>query len=142
MRNSPGSSIDFQEWAARIETLAGFSKTYMKMSGAFSEIEPLPTDAEQMAIDFWTRSDILTRTKVHLEGWLTHVMRCFGPQRVLFGSDWPVCNIGGGGNLTAWKNWCWIVRSFTPAAKLTEVDWRAIWGGNAAKVYRIPLNEP
>ena len=142
MRNPPGTVVGFQEWAERIEILAAFSNTYMKISGAFSEIEPLPTEAEQMAMDFWTRSDMLTRTKDYLEGWLAHVLRYFGPQRMLFGSDWPVCNIGGGGNLTAWTNWCWIVRNFIIAAKLTEVDSKAIWGGNAARVYRIPLNEP
>lgn len=61
---------------------------------------------------------------------------------MMFGSDWPVRNIGGGGNLMAWKNWWWIVRSFITAGGLAEADCRAICCGTAAKVYKVPLNEP
>ena len=126
----------FQEWAKRIDALASFPNTYVKLSGSLSEIEPLPSQDEQEAMDFWTRSRMLADIEVYIENWLAHVTSCFGPRRIMFGSDWPVCDIGGGGNRVAWMNWWWIVRTFA-ARRIDPEDWEALWGGTAAKVYKI-----
>ena len=42
-------------------------------------------------------------SKTILRNWLTHVTSSFGPLRITFGTDWPVCNIGGRGNRVAWN---------------------------------------
>ena len=94
---------ELNSWAEKIHHLALLSsKTYMKVSGGFSEIDPLP--CQQTQLDFWTRADMLSQTWKRIMGWIETVLEAFGPDHVMFGSDWPVCNLGGGGNLVAWKN--------------------------------------
>ena len=117
--------------------LAAFSKTSVKLSGAFSEMEPLFAHDEQESLDFWARPD-LKEAGIWAEAWLSKTLSIFGPKRVMFGSDWPVCNIGGGGNDVAWKNWHWIVKEFT-TTRLNDEECRAVWAGNAARVYGIPI---
>ena len=107
----------------------------MKISGAFSEIAPPPVQED---MDFFMREGLLSNTGSHVENRMSHVIRCFGPCRVMFGSGWPVCNLGGGENHVSWKNWHWMVKTYA-TVKLSNDDCTAIWGGTAAKVYRITL---
>ena len=60
-------------WAEQIEQLADQPKVYCKLSGIFTEIQTKP----------WQMEQILP--------YLDHVVRCFGMDRLLYGSDWPVC---------------------------------------------------
>jgi L-fuconolactonase len=61
------------EWVAGITALAATPNVWCKVSGLVTEA----------AWETWTVDDL--RPSV------AHVVRCFGPQRLLFGSDWPVC---------------------------------------------------
>jgi hypothetical protein len=99
---SPTFDPSFRTWETRIRELALFSKTYMKISGGFSEIRPLSPQQEQL--DFWTRADLMRQTYSWMMDWLDRVLSDFGASRIMFGSDWPVCNMGGGGNSVAWMN--------------------------------------
>ena len=58
------------------------------------------------------------------------VVEAFGPNRLLFGSDWPVCLLR-----TDYGAWVRTVAALT--AGLSDDEQAAIWGGNARKVYRI-----
>jgi len=49
------------------------------------KLSGLPTDAER---DRWTVDD--------LRPYVEHALACFGPDRLLYGSDWPVVNLAGG----------------------------------------------
>ena len=109
-----------------------------KVSGAFSEIEPLPPAKDQQLMDVQSRVEMLARTKDQVQPWFDVVLEAFGPRRVMFGSDWPVCNVGGGGNSTAWKNWIWIAERLAQT-KLSQEDQAYFWGKTAAKVYKIQL---
>ena len=57
-----------------------------------------------------------------------HVLRVFGPQRMLFGSDWPVVNLAGGYAR-------WVAASEALLARLSADEKAAIYGGNAARIY-------
>ena len=57
-----------------------------------------------------------------------HVLDCFGPQRLLWGSDWPVLNLAGD-----YENW--LLASETLLTDLSPDDKAAIFGGNAARIY-------
>jgi hypothetical protein len=69
-------------------------------------------------------------------GWTTadlrqavdHVVRLFGPQRLLWGSDWPVVNLAGGYEK-------WFAATETLLANLSPDDKAAVFGGNAARIY-------
>ena len=74
--NFSADESDFDRWATAIQTLSALPKTYMKLSGAFSE---LPSEINDT-------NDIVR----HLRPWVKHVFQCFGTERVMYSSDWPV----------------------------------------------------
>lgn len=63
----------WQPWADAIADIARVPTMFCKLSG-------LVTEADHAA---WTRDDIAR--------YLDHLLACFGPERLMFGSDWPVC---------------------------------------------------
>lgn len=64
---------EFSEWAEDIERLASETSVCCKLSGLVTEAG---VDAELETLDRY----------------VAHVLACFGPERVLWGSDWPVLN--------------------------------------------------
>ena len=69
----PPIGSDLTDWARSIRTLASFDHVACKLSG-------LVTEADWTT---WTPADLIPVADVVLE--------CFGPDRTMFGSDWPVC---------------------------------------------------
>lgn len=69
----PPVGDDLSDWSTSLRRLAGFSNVACKLSG-------LVTEADWSA---WTAADLVPVVDVVLE--------CFGPERIMFGSDWPVC---------------------------------------------------
>ncbi|KAH8698286.1 amidohydrolase family protein [Talaromyces proteolyticus] len=117
----------FLEWKRLISTMAAEPPTYMKLSGLFSE---LPAQA----------ANIATRDLVeYMLPWLNVVFESFGPQRIMFGSDWPICNLSGGG-AGAWAKWHEVVAHILDILGLSDDDKAAVWGGTAAKAYGLDLN--
>src|SRR5882762_7178098 len=57
-----------------------------------------------------------------------HVRTCFGPQRLLWGSDWPVVNLAGGYAK-------WLAACETLLANLSPDEKADIFGGSAARIY-------
>jgi L-fuconolactonase len=60
-----------------------------------------------------------------LRPYVDHVLKCFGAERVLWGSDWPVVNLAGG--YDAWRD---AADSLVPAAMRN-----AVFGATAERVY-------
>ncbi len=69
----PPIGSDLRDWTQSIRTLAGFEHVACKLSG-------LVTEANW---NTWTPSDLVPISEC--------VLDCFGPERTMFGSDWPVC---------------------------------------------------
>jgi L-fuconolactonase len=67
----------FHPWADGMARLARDTAWYCKLSGLATEARP-----------DWT-VDTLRR-------YVDHLLACFGPARLMWGSDWPVVNLGGG----------------------------------------------
>jgi L-rhamnono-1,4-lactonase len=74
---------------------------------------------------------------MHLKPWVEVVLGEFGPERVMFGSDWPVCNVGGPGTDLSWRHWHDVVTAILEAENLTDGEKSMIWSGTAAKAYNI-----
>ncbi|WP_300831960.1 amidohydrolase family protein, partial [uncultured Bilophila sp.] len=55
---------------------------------------------------------------------------CFGPERLLFGSDWPVCRLSGD-----YAQVCALARAATASLSGPERD--AVWGETARRVYGL-----
>lgn len=116
----------FIEWKRLITTMAAEPATYMKLSGLFSELPSRLSDAH---ID-----DLVE----HMLPWLNVVFDSFKPHRIMFGSDWPVCNLGGGGD-GSWAKWKAVVECVLDKRKVTDDDRTAVWGGTAARAYGLDL---
>jgi L-rhamnono-1,4-lactonase len=118
---------DFVDWKECIQQMAGFQGTYMKLSGAFSELPPQepgkPADIDDLVM--------------HMKPWIEVALGAFGPGRIMFGSDWPVCNVEGPGTGLSWKHWHDVVTAILEGEKLTDEEKCLIWSGTAAKAYNI-----
>ncbi len=101
-----------EPWAARMRELARRPHVCCKLSG-------LVTEADYTA---WTPEQ--------LRPYLETVLECFGPGRVLFGSDWPVCLAA-----CPYGRWVRIVRE--AIAGLSPAEQAAVLGGNAVRVYGL-----
>ena len=115
----------FLPWRDAITALSQHRKTYMKLSGAFSELPAglgEPFDAA-----------------LHMQPWVRHVMGAFGPERVMFGSDWPVCNVAGPMGEESWVSWKEVVEVVLgdPVYGLEEAERERVWRGTAREAYRL-----
>lgn len=57
-------------------------------------------------------------------------VEAFGPERLLFGSDWPVCLLR-----SSYADWVAAVGRLSSA--LGDAERAAFWGGNARRVYGL-----
>ena len=101
----------FDIWATDIAALAGDSSAYCKLSGLITE-----------ASDTWTTHDI--------KPYVDHLLESFGPSRLIWGSDRPVCTLAGSYDQ-------WIEITETLLCDLTEPEKASVMGGNALKAYSI-----
>ena len=120
-------SDDFRAWKACIEQMAAFPDTFMKLSGGFSEMQEQDGEVEAPV------DTILD----HLRPWARAVFEAFGPSRIMFGSDWPVCNVNGRGPQHAWSDWKGIVTRILEELNLDDNEKGMIWLGTATRAYRI-----
>jgi L-fuconolactonase len=98
----------FDTWASGLREIADATPAFCKLSGLATE-----------ASGGWT-----TET---LRPYALHVLDCFGPKRVMWGSDWPVLNLNG-----SYQTWHDTAFDFVlPAAR------EQVFGATAASFYRI-----
>ena len=69
----------FESWAADLALLAACPNVTAKVSGLITEAD----------WDSWTVDD--------LRPFVVEALRLFGPERLMFGSDWPVCTLASAG---------------------------------------------
>jgi L-fuconolactonase len=100
---------DIAAWKDDIASLAARANVVCKLSGLATEAAPN-----------WQVADLREA--------VDHALASFGPQRMLWGSDWPVVNLAGG-----YARWFAAAESLL--ADLSSEARAAIFGGNAARVY-------
>ncbi|MFM2094454.1 MAG: hypothetical protein RIS70_1578 [Planctomycetota bacterium] len=66
----------------------------------------------------------------HLAPIVNHCLDSFGPDRVVFGGDWPVCLLG-----SPLRNWIEALRQIV--SNRSEADQKKLWSENAKKFYRL-----
>jgi L-fuconolactonase len=100
------------EWSDRIATLAACGNVWCKVSGLATEAKWDDWDAER------------------LFPFVQHVAKCFGEDRLIFGSDWPVCLLAGSyGEIKGALDAC--------LAKLGASVREKAFGTNAKAAYRL-----
>ncbi|MDF2714708.1 MAG: putative TIM-barrel fold metal-dependent hydrolase [Paenibacillus sp.] len=107
----------FQEWQGSIRRLAAYPNMMCKLSGMVPETAGTAWD-----IDEW---------KPYVE----LVLDSFGPDRVMFGSDWPVCL------LSATYEQVYESLSALLPANWDEAEREGVWGRNAELFYRLQVEE-
>jgi L-fuconolactonase len=101
----------FDTWAEDIARIARDTNVSCKLSG------------------LWTEAGDDTGAK-YIEPYIDHLLACFGPRRILWGSDWPVLALAG--DYGDWHAQC---RTF--AAHYPTADQNAIFGDNARGLYGL-----
>jgi L-fuconolactonase len=109
----PIASAEIQPWAARMAPFAKLEHVSCKLSGMVTEGNWTQ----------WTPEDLRPYAELVLE-W-------FGENRLLFGSDWPVCTLAA--------TYDEVVELAAQAVGGLDEDGRSkVFGGNAVEVYRLP----
>lgn len=119
---------EFKEWKECITEMASFDCTFMKLSGGFSELPP----------QSWGDRNWCDKILRILTPWTDVIFDAFGPSRIMFGSDWPVCNVGGPGAELAWRYWHDIVEEILSARSLSDGERIMVWSQTARSAYNIP----
>jgi len=99
-------------WRANIHAIAKFPNVFCKISGLVAYADP----------HHWTAED--------LRPYVDHAIECFGWDRVMFGSDWPVCTLSA-----SYRQWVDALVSLTRGAG--EVNQKKLFQENAIRIYRL-----
>jgi len=105
---------DIGPWARQMRALAAAPNTYCKLSGMVTEAD----------WDSWTVDDLRPYAQV--------VLDAFGPDRVMFGSDWPVCLLAA-----PYADVAAAAHELTD--HLSPAEQADVFGGAAARAYRLRL---
>jgi L-fuconolactonase len=108
----PIASGEIADWALALKEVASYPNVFCKLSG-------LVTEANRAS---WTTED--------LRPYIERALESFGPKRIMFGSDWPVCLLA--------SSYDRVLESFQSALlDLSEDDRERIFGKNALEFYRL-----
>ncbi|GIW94225.1 MAG: amidohydrolase [Pirellulaceae bacterium] len=102
---------DADAWRRAIERLAARANVICKISGIVARVgaEWGPDDLAPIVLHCWD---------------------CFGPDRVVFGGDWPVCLLGA-----PLRSWIAALHAITRSRP--EEHQRKLWSENARRFYRL-----
>ncbi|HYZ63763.1 MAG TPA: amidohydrolase family protein [Acetobacteraceae bacterium] len=99
-------------WRAGMATIASFPHVRCKLSGLFTEAGP-GADCED------------------LRPYVETLLELFGPERLIFGSDWPVLTLR-----SDYLTWWDCAHRLT--SHLTRAEQDSVFGANATAFYRLP----
>jgi predicted TIM-barrel fold metal-dependent hydrolase len=102
---------EVDEWRRGIDALAARSNVICKISGIVAR-----------APKGWQARDLAPI--------VNHCLDAFGPDRVVFGGDWPVCLLGA-----ALREWVEALRQIVAGRSLA--DQRKLWSANARRFYGL-----
>ena len=99
-------------WKENIIEISKRPNVYCKLSG-------LVTEADYQS---WTPENLVPYINV--------VLKAFGAERLLFGSDWPVCEVA-----CEYKDWVNLIKAFL--SQLSKIESNQIMGENAINIYDL-----
>jgi len=112
MAKPPISRGEIQQWSRELKPIAARTNVWCKLSGLVTEAT-------------WTSWRV-----EHLQPYVDQALEYFGPDRMMFGSDWPVCLLAA--------SYDRVLEAFeTLTADLREEERRRIFSANAMKFYAI-----
>jgi len=102
-----------ENWLPDFRAAAKFANVYCKLSGMVTEAD----------WEHWTAND--------LKPYVQSALDLFGPERLMFGSDWPVCELAGSYEQVYHA----LVEALGP---ISEAERDRIFGGTATAFYGLP----
>jgi L-fuconolactonase len=107
------AQAQLEPWSSQLREIAGFPKLNCKLSGMVTEADPIQ----------WKPEDFTA--------YIQHAIEVFGVDRVMFGSDWPVCLLA--------SSYTEVVEVLTQGLPdtWTEMDKTKLFGSNAAAFYKL-----
>ena len=111
-----------QRWAESIQELAAMPHVVCKLSGLVTETDWPHATALQLADE----------NAIH--ACFDQALAAFGPQRLMYGSDWPVCELAAPYASVHHLAQTWA------ATRLSQTEQEAFWGGNAVRCYGLPVS--
>jgi L-fuconolactonase len=102
----------WRPWATEIAAIASRPAVFCKISGLVTE------------------ADHQNWRPAHLKPYLDHLLECFGPERLIWGSDWPVCRLAASYHDVLGLASDYVQRR---CARYAE----AIFGQNASRAYGL-----
>jgi L-fuconolactonase len=107
----------FERWRQELRELTAMPHVACKISGLLTEAD-------------WLRG-LSMRDFDHIVQCLDTALDLFGPQRLMFGSDWPVCLLAA-----SYSRVVAVVREWS-ATRLSAADQEALWGESSATIYDL-----
>lgn len=107
----------FARWRASLDAFRTMPHVACKLSGLVTEAD-------------W-RNGLQPRDRLNIVRCLDAALSVFGPRRLLYGSDWPVCLLAG-----AYGDVRGLVRDWA-RDRLAPDERAALWGGTAAACYGL-----
>jgi L-fuconolactonase len=109
----PPIGSDLTTWSASLKRAAAYPNVFAKVSGLY----PALGDRHP-----WTVDDLRPAFAVAIDA--------FGADRLMFGSDWPICEVAGG--------YLRVMRTLDElASDLTDIERAALQGGTAIRCYGL-----
>jgi L-fuconolactonase len=108
---------EIEPWRTRIHELSKRSNVSCKLSGMVTE-------------DSWTHWSIES-----LRPYLDTVVNAFGPDRLMAGSDWPVCLVA-----SEYAQWWQVLRNYF--ADFSDAERAGIFGATATRIYNLKIRRP
>jgi L-fuconolactonase len=107
-----------EPWKRLIAQTSQNKNLFCKLSGMITEADHL----------HWRAEDLRT--------YIEHIVDCFGWDRVIFGSDWPVCLLAG--------SYDQVIQALLDVLgpRMDEEAERRLFGKNAARFYKLGLETP
>jgi L-fucono-1,5-lactonase len=102
---------EFEPWASQLISLKENHQVYCKLSGLVTE-----------AGEDWSYDD--------LKPYMDHLLCCFGEQRILWGSDWPILTLNA-----TYAEWYTLCKNYISQYFSTGLE--SIFAGNSMKVYEF-----
>ena len=105
---------EMQPWADQISEIASYENVSVKVSGLFTEANWIN----------WSNESF--------KPYLDHILQSFTPDRMMFGSDWPVCLLAA-----SYSQTIDLMEEFVKDFSKSEQE--SFWAGTAKRFYRLKV---